>query len=394
MVTSQELPAYQGGSPSVLRLSPLLRDLQSRAPLCKVRTPAGDEGWLVTRHAELKSLLHDERLGRAHPDLANAPRYVRNPFLDMLIVEDAEVARKMHAEARALLTPNFSARRVLGLMPKVEAVAEATLADFVAQGPPADLHGGFSLPLSLGVLGELLGVPAEDRGRLTAALARMGDLGDPEGGRRGQRELFGYLEELAVRKRAEPGDDVISRLCAAEPSDARIGPIAAGLLFAGLESVAGHIDLGVVLFTLHPEQRDRALADPKVMAGAVEEILRSAKAGGSVLPRYATEDVEIGDVTIRTGELVLLDFTLTNFDRRVFDDPELFDIGRSPNPHLTFGHGMWHCIGAPLARTQLKTAYTLLFSRLPGLRLTAPADEIRVPGGQLSGGLAELEVAW
>ncbi|MFJ2115498.1 MULTISPECIES: cytochrome P450 [unclassified Streptomyces] len=394
MVTSQELPAYRGESPSVLRLSPLLRDLQTRAPLCKVRTPAGDEGWLVTRHAELKQLLHDERLGRAHADLANAPRYVRNPFLDMLVVDDADLARKVHAEARALLTPNFSARRVLNLMPKVEAVAEAVLENFLAQGPPADLHSGFSTPMSLGVLSELLGVPAEDRGRLVSALARMGDLGDLAGVQEGQRDLFGYLGELAGRKRTEPADDVISRLCESEPSDERIGPISAGLLFAGLESVAGHIDLGVALFSLHPEQRAAAMGDPGLMAGAVEEILRSAKAGGSVLPRYATDDVEIGGVTIRTGELVLLDFTLSNFDRQVFDAPELFDIRRSPNPHLTFGHGMWHCIGAPLARMQLRTAYTLLFTRLPGLRLARPVEELRVPGGQLSGGLSELPVVW
>ncbi|MFJ9034171.1 cytochrome P450 [Streptomyces sp. NPDC102274] len=394
MTTSHELPSLRGVPPTVLRLSPLLRELQTRSPVCKVRTPAGDEGWLVTRHAELKELLRDERLARAHPDPANAPRYVQNPFLDMLVSDDAELARKLHSETRAMLTPNFSARRVLNLMPKVEAIAEGLLESFVAQGPPADLHGGFSLPFSLTVLGELIGVPAEDRGLLVTLLSRMGGLDDPNTVQGGQQDLFGYLVELAGRKRAEPGDDVISRLCVNEPSDERIGPIAAGVLFAGLEAVASHIDLGVVLFSLYPEQRDAALGDPKLMSGAVEEILRSAKAGGSVLPRYATEDVEIGGVTIRFGALVLLDFTLSNFDTQVFDDPELFDITRSPNPHLTFGHGMWHCIGAPLARMQLKTAYTLLFTRLPGLRLALPVEELQVLGGQLSAGLTELPVTW
>ncbi|MFI5758995.1 cytochrome P450 [Streptomyces sp. NPDC051569] len=395
MTTFHELPSLSSDKPpSPLRLSPLLRDLQTRAPICKVRTPAGDEGWLVTRHAELKELLRDERLGRAHRTPATAPRYVQNPFLDMLITDDPEQARAVHAEMRSLLTPNFSARRVLDLMPKVEAIAEGVFRSFVAQGPPADLHGQFSLPFSLSVLCELIGVPAEEQGRLVAALSRMGGLDDPESVQAGQRELFGLLVELARRKRAEPEDDVISRLCLKEPSDERIGPIAAGLLFAGLESVASHIDLGVVLFSLHPEQRDAALGDEKLMAGAVEEILRSAKAGGSVLPRYATEDVEIGGVTMRSGDLVLLDFTLSNFDERVISDPEVFDITRSPNTHLTFGHGMWHCIGAPLARMQLRTAYTLLFTRLPGLRPTRPVEELQTLGGQLSGGLTELPVTW
>ncbi|GAB2809208.1 cytochrome P450 [Streptomyces chlorus] len=394
MTTSQELPSLKGVPPTVLRLSPLLRELQTSGSVCRVRTPAGDEGWLVTRHAELKELLRDERLARAHPDPANAPRYVHNPFLDMLVSDDAEVAHKLHSETRAMLTPNFSARRVLNMMPKVEAIAEAVLESFIAQGPPADLHGGFSMPFSLAVLGELIGVPAEDRELLVTLLSQMGGLDDPDTVQDGQQDLFGYLVELAGRKRADPGDDVISRLCVKEPSDARIGPIAAGVLFAGLEAVASHIDLGVVLFGLHPEQLAAAIADPKAMAGAVEEILRSAKAGGSVLPRYATEDVEIGGVTIRFGELVLLDFTLSNFDAQVFDDPEVFDITRSPNTHLTFGHGMWHCIGAPLARMQLQTAYTLLFTRLPGLRLARPIEELQVLGGRLSAGLTEVPVTW
>ncbi|MFJ9615934.1 cytochrome P450 [Streptomyces noursei] len=394
MSTPTAPPSLKAEVPPVLRLSPLLRELQSRAPVCKVRTPAGDEGWLVTRHAELKQLLHDDRLARAHTDPANAPRYVHNPFLDLLVVDDFDLARTLHAEMRSLFTPQFSARRVMDLTPRVEALAEGVLAHFVAQGPPADLHNDFSLPFSLSVLCALIGVPAEEQGKLIAALTKLGELDDSARVREGQDELFGLLSGLARRKRITPEDDVISRLCLKVPSDERIGPIASGLLFAGLDSVASHIDLGTVLFIQHPDQLAAALADEKLMRGAVEEILRSAKAGGSVLPRYATADVPIGDVTIRAGDLVLLDFTLVNFDRTVFDEPELFDIRRAPNPHLTFGHGMWHCIGAPLARVNLRTAYTLLFTRLPGLRLVRPVEELRVLSGQLSAGLTELPVTW
>ncbi|MFE7314782.1 cytochrome P450 [Streptomyces sp. NPDC057555] len=394
MTRSSAPPALKAEASPVLHLSPLLRELQSRAPVCKVRTPAGDEGWLVTRHAELKQLLHDERLARAHTDPANAPRYVRNPFLDLLVTDDIDQARAIHTEMRSLLTPQFSARRIMDLEPRVQALAEEALNRFTDQGQPADLHGSFSLPYSLSVLCTLLGVPAEEQLRLVAVLTKLGELDDPARVQEGQDELFGLLSALARRKRAEPEDDVISRLCLRVPSDERIGPIAAGLLFAGLDSAASHVDLGVVLFTQHPDQRAAALADEKLMRGAVEEILRCAKAGGSVLPRYATADVPVGDVTIKAGDLVLLDFTLVNFDRTVFDDPELFDIRRAPNPHLTFGHGMWHCIGAPLARVLLRTAYTLLFTRLPDLRLARPVEELQMLSGQLSGGLPELPVTW
>lgn len=301
-------PSLEGQTPPVLRLSPLLRELQQQAPVCRVRTPTGDEAWLVTRYAELKALLHDERLGRAHADPANAPRYVRNPFLDLLVVDDAQQARDLHTEMRRLLTPQFSARRVLGLAPTVSAVAEQVLDGFVAAGNPGDLHGGFSMPYSLTVLCELIGIPPQDRPELVRTIMTMGEVDDAERVATVQAELFGLLSAVARRKRAEPTDDVVSRLCAQVP-DERIGPIAAGLLFAGLDSVASHVDLGVLLFATHPDQLAAALADERTMREGVEEILRCAKAGGSVLPRYATDDVEIGGATLRTGDLVLLDFT-------------------------------------------------------------------------------------
>ncbi|AJE39058.1 cytochrome P450 [Streptomyces nodosus] len=396
MVNPTPPPSLEDAAPSVLRLSPLLRELQMRAPVTKIRTPAGDEGWLVTRHAELKQLLHDERLARAHADPANAPRYVKSPLMDLLIMDDVEAARAAHAELRTLLTPQFSARRVLNMMPMVEGIAEQILNGFAAQEQPADLRGNFSLPYSLTVLCALIGIPLQEQGQLLAVLGEMATLNDAESVARSQAKLFGLLTDLAGRKRAEPGDDVISRLCETVPEDERIGPIAASLLFAGLDSVATHVDLGVVLFTQYPDQLKEALADEKLMRSGVEEILRAAKAGGSgaALPRYATDDIEIADVTIRTGDLVLLDFTLVNFDEAVFDDADLFDIRRSPNEHLTFGHGMWHCIGAPLARMMLKTAYTQLFTRLPGLKLASSVEELQVTSGQLNGGLTELPVTW
>lgn len=395
LTPSGELPSLDGVATSVLRLNPLLRELQSRAPVCRVRTPAGDEAWLVTRHAELKQLLLDERLGRTHADPPNAPRFVRNPMLDMLISdEDPQTARKTHAEVRSMLAPNFSARRVLNLKPKVEALAEGVLAGLVAQGPPADLHANFSMPLSLLVLCELIGVPAEDHGRLITLLTSMAELDSLESAEAGRQALFDYLAELAGRKRTEPGDDVISRLAASGVTDERIAPVTAGLLFAGLDAVASHIDLGVALLSAHPEQCAAALRNPEAMTHAVEEVLRAAKAGSSILPRYASEDVDVAGVTIRRGELVLLDFTLPNFDAQVFTDAETFDITRSPNPHLTFGHGIWHCVGAPLARVQLKTAYTVLFTRLPDLRLAVPVEELQMVGGQLSSALDGLPVTW
>ncbi|GAA3031406.1 cytochrome P450 [Streptomyces olivoverticillatus] len=396
LTPSGELPSLDGVATSVLRLNPLLRELQSRAPVCRVRTPAGDEAWLVTRHAELKQLLLDERLGRTHADPPNAPPLRPQPHAGHAHQRRGPADRPQDPRRSAVdaRPPNFSARRVLNLKPKVEALAEGVLADLVAQGPPADLHANFSMPLSLLVLCELIGVPAEDHGRLITLLTSMAELDSLESAEAGRQALFDYLAELAGRKRTEPGDDVISRLAASGVTDERIAPVTAGLLFAGLDAVASHIDLGVALLSAHPEQCAAALRNPEAMTHAVEEVLRAAKAGSSILPRYASEDVDVAGVTIRRGELVLLDFTLPNFDAQVFTDAETFDITRSPNPHLTFGHGIWHCVGAPLARVQLKTAYTVLFTRLPDLRLAVPVEELQMVGGQLSSALDGLPVTW
>ncbi|QHC23753.1 cytochrome P450 [Streptomyces sp. GS7] len=393
---SQDLPCLDLEPPKMLQLSPLLQRLQDQGPIHRVRTPAGDEAWLVTRHAELKLLLHDERIGRTHPDPDSAAQYVRSPFLNLLISDaDAETGRRQHAETRRLLTPLFSARRVREMQPKVEEAAEALLDAFIAQGPPGDLHGELSYPFALAVLCEVIGVPPQRRAELTTLLSGIARLDDRDGALRAQRDLSAFVARLVELKRAEPGPDIISRLNGGELSEDRVTHLASGLLFAGLDSVASILDNGVALLAAHPDQRAAALADPEVMARAVEEVLRSARAGGSVLPpRYASEDMEFGGVTIRAGDLVLFDLGLPNFDERAFTGPEEFDVDRAPNPHLSFGHGIWHCIGAPLARLELKTMFTKLFTRLPELRLEHPVEELRLKEGQLSGGFAELRITW
>ncbi|GAB2663658.1 cytochrome P450 [Saccharopolyspora gloriosae] len=395
MSQSLDLPKLGTGPSAMLRPPEMLRNLQEQAPICKVITPAGDEAWLVTRHEEVKELLKDERINRSHPDPPSAPRYVDTPFFNLLITDsDPDEATRLHKSMRALLTPSFSARRLARLRHKVEALAEDMVQALVDKGPPADLHNDFSQPFALQVLYELIGIPVEDRMMILQLMGRMAVLHDPVSAEKGAEELFAYISALVGRKRGQPGDDVISRLCEAGVEDERIGTLAAGVLFAGLDSVISHIDVGVLVLANNPDKRDLAMRDAGTMAIAVEEVLRAAKAGSSMLPRWAAGDVEIGDVTIKAGELVLLDFTLSNFDTRAFDAPDTFDVTRAPNPHLTFGHGMWHCIGAPLARVELQTAFSTLFRKIPDLQVAVAPEDLKLESGQLSGGLLELPVTW
>ncbi|MDQ1014236.1 cytochrome P450 [Streptomyces afghaniensis] len=393
MPRSPQLPVLDTDSRPVFAPSPL-RALRDEAAVCRVRTPAGDEAWLVTRHAETKALLHDGRLGRFHPSPATAPKYVDSPLVEMLIIDDAEAAREMHRQVRTLLGPQFAARRMRELRPRVAAAARALAADFANREQPADLHRYFALPYSLSILHELIGVPAGERDRAAELLADIGRVGTDEEEAPGPDALFALFRALAESKRAAPRDDVLSRLVAAGVPAEQAAALAATLLMAGLESVASFIALGCVLLARHPERLRSALDDPDAMAALVEEILRNGKQSGSVLPRYAAADIDISGVTIRAGDLVLLDFALANHDERVFERAGEFDPLRTPNPHLSFGHGMWHCLGASLARIELAEAFGALFERMPGLRPAVPDERLVTSAGRLVGGPAQLPVRW
>jgi cytochrome P450 len=198
-----------------------------------------------------------------------------------------------------------------------------------------------------------------------------------------------------ARKRADPGDDVISRLCAADGTDDdEIAALSMALLFAGHETTVVAIGLGSLLLLTNPGQRQALRNDPALIPAAVEEMLRAPGKGGGGIPRYARADLEISGVTVRAGELVLLDNGAANHDHSVYPDPDRFDITRQAASHLTFGHGPRYCLGAPLARIELQAVFSQLIPRFPGMRLAVPAEDLRLNRDVLTSGLAQLPVTW
>lgn len=393
--THDELPLVTLDQPAIMTFSQLRLDLQAQAGVCPIRTPAGDPAWLVTRHAEVKQLLSDNRLGRSHPDPANAPKFIRNPMLDMLITDaPPEIEHAEHMRKRTLYTGSFAARRVLDQRAVVVEISERMLDDIIAAGRPADLHARWAMPFSQRALCDMMGIPDAEREPLLSLMDRVGDAHDEAGSFAGMERLSAYAADIAAQIRANPGDDVVSRFVEAGLPDQEIATHIVALLFTGLSGLASHIDYGILLLLRNPDQLTLAMSDPEMMAKAVEEVLR-ATVGTPVLPRYAQSDIEIDGRTIRQGDLVMIDFSLANYDPRVFDDPFAFQVGRTPNPHFTFSYGLRHCTGAPLVRIILHVAYSTLFRRLPTLRLAVPYEEIRPhPGGRLAGGLAALPVTW
>ena len=384
------------GQPDLLTVSPLVRELQADCPVARVRTMIGDEAWMVTRYAELKQLFGERRLGRSHPDPGHAAR-ISDSILFGGPTDNYETEEADQAQMRSLLTPFFSARRMQALRPRVGALTDDLLAAMAARTPPVDLHEALSLPLPVLVICELLGVPYEDRDQFRVWTEGMADMHDRLRASESLGSLFGYMQALVARKRAEPADDVISGLCAVnggELADDHVAYLAAVLLFAGHETTVVRIDVGTLLLLANPDQRGALLRDPSLLPTAVEEILRLSDTAGSGVPRYARDDVEIASVTIRTGDAVLLNGGAGNRDERVFAGPERFDITRHPNPHLTFGYGPRFCIGAPLARIELQSVFARLVQRFPTLSLAVPMDQLAVRADLLTGGLTGLPVTW
>lgn len=364
------------------------------ASVHRIRTATGDAAWLVTEHAQVRRLLSDERLGRSHPDPDNAARTGDSALfggpLGNFDTEPTDSARM-----RALLQPHFTPKLMRALRPRVETLTADLLDELAEHGSPADLHEALALPLPILVICELLGVPYEDRPQFRAWAEAAANTVDRARSEHGLADLFGYGRQLVARKRARPGDDVITRLAETDGvSDDEAAMLSMALLFAGHETTVVQLGMGALLLLTNGDQWQALLADPGLVPNAVEEILRAPNRSGGGLPRYARTDLELDGVTVRAGELVLLDNGSANHDGTVFTDPDRFDVTRQAGAHLTFGHGPRYCIGAPLARIELQAVFAQLVPRFPDMRLAVPETELTIRRDTLTGGLTALPVAW
>ena len=391
MMSVAQLPFEQAHP---LQAPTMLRVLRQHGPVHQVRTATGDPAWLVTGYTEVRALLDDARLGRSHPDPDRAARTGESALFGGPLGDyDTEAAD--HARMRSLLQPHFTPRRIRALRPRVEALAGELLDDLARHGPPADLVQALAIPLPVLVICELLGVPYADRDRFRAWTRDAADVRDRARSERGLAGLFGYGQQLVARKRAEPGDDVVSRLCAtAGTDDDEIALLSMFLLFAGRETTVTAISTGALLLLDEPAQWQALAREPALVPEVVEEILRGGGQGGGGIPRYARTGLRIAGAQIKAGDLVLLDNGAANHDPSAFADPERFDVTRPAVAHLSFGHGARYCIGAPLARIELQVVFSRLVPHFPAMRLAEPVEQLTFNRDTLTGGLARLPVTW
>ncbi|MEU7606752.1 cytochrome P450 [Streptomyces sp. NPDC040724] len=373
-----------------------------QAPVREVTTESGQKGWLVTGMDEVRTVLSDARFSRAEARRIGAV-VVPSAVLAKPGINDLDGPE--HARMRRLVAGAFSARRIRALRPRIEQIADDLVARLAAAGPTADLVAGLCRPLPLTVIFEILGVPQQDRGLFSGWADRvMATTAYPPGeSLKALEAVVSYMTDLVAAKRRAPDDSLLQELITARDEEDRLSEtelvhLGCGLLMAGNESTATELGKGLAALLDHPDQLAALRADPSLVPGAVEEVLRYAplsarENAGQV--RATTCDVELGGVVIPAQSVVFASLPGANFDPEAFPEPERFDVTRAGAAgHLTFGHGAHRCLGAQLARMELEVALRAVLAAFPGLRLAVPAGELANAEGRLISGMRELPVTW
>jgi cytochrome P450 len=354
------------------------------------------KAWIITRYADVKQVALNNRqisADRLTPFFKTNPEYLRGS-IDSLVryLNHWMVFRDPpdHTRLRRLFNKAFTPTSVSNLRPSIESIVAHLIDGMEARarrGETVDYIADFAYPLPASVIMDLLGVPRADLERVkvwsddialfigTAQVAGNKYLRAESGA----KAMSDYFRSLVEARTAEPHDDMISHLVLARDdrdaltTDEIIGTCIL-LLFAGHETTTNLFGNGFLYSMRHRDQWERLVADPSLAGSAVEEYLRYDGPSGA-LARVAAADLEMGGKTIRQGQRLFAFMNSANRDPEAVDDPDRFDIGREPNAHLTFGHGIHFCLGAPLARLEAQIATTRLAERLPDIRLSGGDPE-------------------
>ncbi|MER5464193.1 cytochrome P450 [Streptomyces sp. NPDC002668] len=392
--------------------------LREHAPVHRTRLPSGVEAWLVTRYADAKQALADQRLSKnavhhAEPAHAKGKTGIPGERKAELMTHLLNIDPPDHTRLRRLVSKAFTPRRVAEFAPRVQELTDRLIDTIFenqhsAEKGEADLIHEFAFPLPIYAICDMLGVPREDQDDFrdwAGMMIRHG--GGPRGGvARSVKKMRGYLAELIHRKREDLGqggdDDLISGLIRAGDhgehlTENEAAAMAFILLFAGFETTVNLIGNGVYALLRNPGQRERlqvslAAGESELLETGVEELLRYDGPVELATWRFATQPLSIGGQDIAAGDPVLVVLAAADRDPERFTDPDTLDLSRRDNQHLGYGHGIHYCLGAPLARLEGQTALATLLRRMPDLRLAGDPDDLRWRGGLIMRGLRTLPV--
>lgn len=356
-------------------LDPIPR-LRALDPVSELTSFLGVRVWLVTGDAEARAVLADD---------ASFSTDIR-PLLGGAGSADRQIGGlgftdpPMHSRLRRLLTPEFTMRRLERLRPRIDAAVERQLDEVEAAarvgGGVVDLVPTFAFPVPFQVICDLLGLPVDDREVFRHRVSARFDLthGGPGafGAITGSRA---FLQEVVRRQRRVPGEGLIGQLVREhgdQLSDVELTGLADGVFTGGMETSASMLALGTAVLLERPDDFRRLGGDPAAVDRAVEELLRYLTVVQVAFARFARRTVEIGGCTVRPGEVVMCHLTGANRDPRLVEQPDTFHLDRPPAAHLAFGHGIHRCVGAELARMELRAAFPALSRRFPDMTVVAP----------------------
>ncbi|WP_242907886.1 cytochrome P450 [Actinomadura terrae] len=362
--------------------------------------------WVISRYEDVNALLRDRRLGRTYLHIAGHEEFGQEPesefvkpFWDLVRAGLLDMEPPTHTRLRRLVSKAFTARMVEGLRPMIRRLAGELAESLVAKGG-GDLLAEVAEPLPVNVIAEMLGVPVADRHLLrpwSADICGMYELNPPQDVQRSAvraaAEFSEYLRDLARQRKDAPRDDLISALAQVVDGGDRITEdeligTCVLLLNAGHEATVNTTGNGWWALFRHPGELARLRADASLIPAAIEELLRY-DTPAPMFERWVLEDITVAGIDIPRGAEVALQFASANRDPAVFAEPDRLDLGRDPNPHITFGLGIHYCLGAPLARIELAESYGALLRLAPGLRLV---DEPKWKPGFVLRGLEALYV--
>ena len=351
-------------------------------PLQPVVMPHGSKAWLVTGYEEARALLTDPRvmkLSPSHGAFAKRlpPEVARGIHHHMLYSNPPD-----HTRLRRLVSGAFTKRRVEHMAPYVEKLTDSLL-DGLDTTVPIDLVAQFSYPIPMAVITALLGIPdraAADFRRWTAPLMSP-ELVGYDAYASAATSLLGMLRELVDSKRRRPSDDLLSDLIHERDGDDRLTEdeltsMSYLLVLAGHETTVNLITNTVLALVRHPDQLARLRSAPDIIDAVIEEALRFDGPLQNTMPFKAVVPVEVGDVAIPAGDLLFVSIMAANRDPRRFEEPDLLDVSREQKSHVAFGHGVHHCLGAPLARLEARIAVAKLVERFPDIDLAVPVAEL------------------
>jgi cytochrome P450 len=354
-----------------------LGNLREHEPVSRLRLPFGLRAWVVTGYEETRAVL-------------GAGSAFSNDFTNLVgtvgITADQNPGGlgftdpPAHTRLRRMLTPEFTGHRLRRLAPRIEAIVAGQLdemATLAESNGAVDLLQTFALPIPSLTICELLGVPYSDRADFQRlSTTRFDLLGGVTGSLGAISESMEYLLRIVEKQRVEPGDGLLGMLVREhgdDISDHELAGLADGLLTGGLETTASMLALGTIVLLQNPESRRAVRDDDAAIDPFVEELLRYLTVVQVAFPRFAREEITIGGQTIAKGDIVLCSLSGANRDGDGLDG---FQPGRPSRPHLAFGYGLHRCIGAELARMELRTAYPALIRRFPEIRLATDAADL------------------